>query len=696
MIQIVNSPSGTLRYVVPHVFSTVVDASAVPGITTSSITGTLFTPIYTEKGPTGVVKYFTGSQAAANLVATFGQPNTKKLGLPYTAAYEHVMAGGDVAVISVKHESATNAGFIVNLVIESKDSNSQKIEKTLGWILSDGSGFVSDTTANAASTNKPTTGHQLHKIESRKIYFEVVDLRDINSEDELELKVKTDLKTELGKAAPGDKRSFPIIWGLYKGKGNYGNNFQFQFASTGRGVKGRPYFEMQVYDRRAQEFVAGTKQQVSLSSDRIDTEPLFISRKYQYPYNDEFYVNTLENYDFNKIGEIIEKELKAINLFPNGATTAGAEAESLQARKTDLALDFAMPEDDDYHRMSYFDPTDLGELKDFFVGEDLFSAKFSGGSEGVLEEVAKKGFDWDMVFNTAVGSQPKKEEKVLQQIFVKAFIGGYTNNVFNLLTNPCDYIIDMGYPLEVKKAMASFSTKRDDVQVLFNAPLRSNSISEALAFKQSFDIKGRNIYYYPGSFNYVDTRTDKTSRVPQTFAMMFNVLAHYQAQFSNPIAGMDTGVITGVEPNSGRGFGLMSLEENERLYKAGYNILSAHTEGLLYSDSQRSNYLLTEVSSLQEFHNNSIINRILKKLYLSLQYEKHRLNSATAVANITYKIDNELKSEFSTKVKELNYQGFFESSYAENIGLMQHRLEIRFFNTIKYHHIYIKALQSAA
>ena len=120
--------------------------------------------------------------------------------------------------------------------------------------------------------------------------------------------------------------------------------------------------------------------------------------------------------------------------------------------------------------MSYFDPSDLGELKDFFVGEDLVSARFTGGSEGVLEEVAQKGFDWDMVFNTAPVGSPKKEEKVLQQIFVKAFIGGYTSNVFNLLTNPCDYVIDMGYPLEVKKAMASFGTKRDDVQILFNAP----------------------------------------------------------------------------------------------------------------------------------------------------------------------------------------------------------------------------------
>ena len=40
--------------------------------------------------------------------------------------------------------------------------------------------------------------------------------------------------------------------------------------------------------------------------------------------------------------------------------------------------------------------------------------------------------------------------------------------------------------------------------------------------------------------------------------MMFNVLNHYQRQFSDPIAGMDNGVISGVEPNSGRGYGDMS------------------------------------------------------------------------------------------------------------------------------------------
>ena len=118
-------------------------------------------------------------------------------------------------------------------------------------------------------------------------------------------------------------------------------------------------------------------------------------------------------------------------------------------------------------------------------------------------------------------------------------------------------------------------------------------------------------------------------------------------------------------------------------------------EGLVYLDSQKSNYLLTEVSALQEFHNNSITNRILKKLYLSLQYEKHRLNSPESVAKIVFKIDNELKSEFVGKVRNLSYEGAFESSYAESIGQMTHSIGIQYFVGIKYHFINLKALPTA-
>ena len=104
--------------------------------------------------------------AYANLISTFGNPNIRRLGLPYTAAVLHAQAGGDVVVQSVKHESATYAGFIVSLCIESKNKDGSNIEKVLGWILPDGTGFVEDPYAGTenALIKRPTASHVVHKV----------------------------------------------------------------------------------------------------------------------------------------------------------------------------------------------------------------------------------------------------------------------------------------------------------------------------------------------------------------------------------------------------------------------------------------------------------------------------------------------------------------------------------------------------
>ena len=696
MIQIVNSVNKTLLYKSPHVYHTVEDNSVVPGITVSVNSGTLFTPIYSEKGPTDVVKYFSGPTAMTDMINTFGQPNARKLGLAYTAAYEHVQAGGNVALISVKDSSATCAGFIVNLVLETKNSDNSAIKKTLGWIKPDGSAFIKDP--NADISKRPSNvsqDHIVHQVESARISFEVEEISGIKNVDTLRLLVNSEFVT--AKSTTGNKRSFPFIYGLYKGKGKYGNNFRILFNTLGRTQNGKPYFETNIYDRRETSFVPTTKHPVSLSTIRIDSDPLFIERRYGKPYSSgDFFVGTLDNMQFDFIGKEIKKVLDGLSLFPTTSSLAGLAAQNMEEDLQETRELFDEPEDDDFHRLSLIDPTDLEGLNDFINAANLSSADFSGGSEGVLEELSKRGWNWDDTYNTAPQNAPAKNEKVLQNLFANAYQGINSQDVFNLIANPCDYIIDMGYPMEVKKAMVTFSTNRDDVQILFNAPLDKVDLSQLLAWKQGFDIKGRNIYYYPGSFEYVDNKTDRSFRVPETFAVMYNVLSHYKDNgFSLPVAGIEHGSITGVESGSGRGFGNMSLKENDRLYSAGFNICSSFTEGLVYLDSQKSNYLLTEVSALQEFHNNSITNRILKKLYLSLQYEKHRLNSPESVAKIVFKIDNELKSEFVGKVRNLSYEGAFESSYAESIGQMTHSIGIQYFVGIKYHFINLKALPTA-
>lgn len=692
-IQIVNSPNKTLLYKSPHVFHTVTDETVTAGVATSVNTGCLFTPVYTDKGPTDVVKYFYGSDAYDEMIRTFGYPNTRKLGLAYTAAVEHVANGGSAVLISVKHDSATCSGFIINLVLETRNNDGSSMKKTLGWIKPDGSAFIEDSKADLA--NRPSNvsqDHGVHQIESPKIYFEVEEISGIKNVDTLKLLVNT--KFNVAKTSSGFKRSFPLIYGLYKGKGKYGNNFKMIFTPTNKTEKGASYFSTNIYDKKTQSFVYGTNQEVSLSTVRMDGEPLFIERKFMTPYSTgEYYMGTLENAQMNHIGEEIEKALKGVVLFPNSATQAGVLAEAFEANFKEYIKIFGIPVNDDFHRMSAFDPTAVDTINKYIIAEPMLEANFSGGSEGILDKLVETGWDWNRQYNVAESNQPQKMEKVLATMFSEAFQGIRNSDVYNLLTNPCDYIIDFGYPMEVKKSMVTFSTNRDEVQIIFNSPLDKEDISQNIAWKQGFNIKGRNIYYYPGSFDFIDNRLDKSFRVPQSFSVMFNLLTHYKDKgFSLPVAGIGDGTLSMVEAGSGKGFGNMLLKDNDRLYDAGFNVVSSHMEGLLYLDSQRANYLLTETSKLQELHNNSIINRILKAMYINLQYEKHKLTSPSSIASIVFKINTILKSEFEGKVKDIVYNGAFESSYAESIGLFTSNINIQFFGSIKYHHVNLRAV----
>lgn len=694
MIQVVNSPNGNILFSTAHVYSTIIDASRVPAPTISSNTGTLFTPIYTDKGPTNVIRSFKGMNAYKSLQDTYGRYNIRRLGLSYATAILHAQSGGAVTCISVKHPSATNASFILNLVIESKNSDGTSIEKTLGWINPDGSGFIAEPNAGTdnAVIKKPSSNHIVHKIYTKRLSFEVMEMKDINSIDELYNTAETLLDLELNNVTPGSKRSFPIMFGMYNGKGAYGNNFKLNLSSFKMTVNGRPTFQANIYDTKEDAFVYGTKQQVSLNDDKLDIDTLHIESRFNEPYSTgDFSIRLLDIDQLNAIGKIIQNTLNSVTLFLN-PTTAGVQATALVERIATLRKSFDTPEDTDLHALSYLDITNVSNLNEALVASKVpYSIPFTGGSEGLLSTMTK--FDWDFQANVAAAGQPVENRYVVADMFSDAYAGVTDIEVMSLSSNMADYIVDIGYPTAVKKSMQTLAENRDDIQVLFNAPITYNEINEAINWKRQFNIEGRNYYYTSGNHRFTDPVSKKTIIVPTSFARLFNVLEHYKNGFSEPIAGSTNGALSVVIPNSDRALGNKALAENSILEDNGFTPFVKHMNGYLWANSQKANYLLTESSALQNFHNNSIVNRILKKLYISLQDELHKLNSAPDIAKINRKVSNDL-DEFKTKVRSLSYTGFFQSSTDFNIGLMTHAIDIEFFNPIKWHNIKITALPS--
>ena len=689
MLEFVKNPTGKVLHVDASVSHDVIDNSSVPSPASVSNTGTLFVPIFAEKGVDGVVKHFTGLNGYKNLINQYGEPNILRFGLPYTAAVAHMTRGGDVVTVLCKPEDATKAGFIIYVQIETKNEDGSSIEKTLGWIKNDGSSFIEDPYAGTeAGLPKPSVQHSVHKVYTSRISFVTKEIKNVKNIDDLSYIVQNDFDTEMAKPVPGNKRLFPLMYGLYNGRGAYGNNFEFISRSGSFKVNGRPTMNTYIRDSRKSETIESTQIQASLNNDVFDGYPLYIEGRYAEA-TDEFTIKAIDNIAMNQLGAQIESLFDKTKLFTSGATLAGTQALALEERVAQIKAMYAKLTDPNYTSLQYFDIADMSDLGSVFMVSNVPRVKFSGGTDGILAN--EERFNWEKTFNVTtngiVSSQP-----IYTNMFKKAFTGEYTREVFSLYANPADYIIDMGYPLAVKEAMVGFAEKRDDIQIIFNAPVSCVTDTEAINFKTRFNYFNRNFLYCSGNFEYLDPMSNRTTRVPMSFALMSNILSHYINGYDQSLAGtINDGLIRDVMVNTHRALGDMSLENNDKLLKSGFVTCRHYRNGQLFLNSQKTNYKLAEVSSLQEFHNNSIINKILKTLYALLQDDLHRLTSAEELATIESHVRSAL-AIFETKVESLNYRASFKNPFDKSYGFVTHEIGIVFFNSIKYHHIAIEAL----
>lgn len=536
------------------------------------------------------------------------------------------------------------------------------------------------------------------------------------------------------------KLTVPILWGYVSGKGKYGNEYMLKFANTKSDVEGRPIYMASIINTRTLTTVKNSKKPVSFSNDfALGGVPLLIDSAYTDPYFDgSFKFKTASNTTMDEIGAVIEAFMKNVLYTDNGIqvfgyTPDGGNAtaykfkrklvnnhiasygpigDKLLAKVKAEAAVFAEPEESTYHRLSKVDLTRLMDYNTITLSQGITDAKFSGGHEGEFQFM--KEFDWNFNFqdpkliakygpNSVADNKVKRlfayyqfkyqNRKIVEEMFANAFSVNHSPEIKSLWTNKADYIIDMGYPLSVKEAITKLVTNyRDDIQVILNTDIHNTSIDQNIKYKDNLiNTESRNILIVPGSFEWVDTVSQRSARVPASFMLLPNLLSHFNNGYSNSLAGYDRGAIRYAQPNSLRGVGNLSLAENDSLIRHGLNIFSTRGNGSVYLDSQMCNYVVDKYSPLQEFHNNSIVNRMIKDCYIALQKYKHMLANEQSVEIVQESINQELQ-KYKGKVEDFNYSCKFDSTYDKAIGLLTHSIDVKFFGTIKYHHIKITAL----
>lgn len=680
-MEIVKATNGVLQHIASHTAHWVTDNSIVAIPVVSVNTGIMYMPVYTEKGPTNVLRTFVGTGSYNELVNMYGEPDVKRLGLPYTMAALHVANGGGLVAQSVKHKSAEFAGFIMALQIENTEENGNEIKKTLGWILPDGSGFVEDKDASAKDAVPPSNAHVVHQITTKRISLVSMKVSNINSLDTLVRFANKKLEDELTKSTSERVKVLPIMYGMYNGEGDYGNNFQFIVSDTHDTIEGRPYFKGEFYDTRINNIVPNTGKAFSLSKDYRSGIPLNVNLQFK----GDFTVRAIDSYNLDKIGELLYNEFSKVQIFTT-SVNANTEAKLYLENVEDAKGMFKEADKSTtrFNRLSYLNLVTLDQLAPAFVIKKATTFNFYGGSEGLLTGMRLKGFDWDYQANTAPTGQPEKKEKVVAKMFKEAFLGQRSAEIYNLWSNNADYILDPGFPDDVKMAAVSFVNTRDDIQLILNAPITISSIDEAIEWKKGNDYYSRLITYMPGNFEYLDRDSSESVRVPETFGIILNLIAHYTDRgFAESIAGVDNGMLTLITPGSGRAIGDLTLKSKDKLSRAGFVYLSAYADEKVFLDSSRANYLLNQRSSLQFFHNNSILNRMMKEVYKVLEPKRHKLNTDENVKSINEEVVLMLKP-YRSKVNNIFYEGKFKSDYDKAIGLLSHDMAIVFNDEIDY------------
>ena len=681
-MEIVKSNDGTLLHPSSHTAHRVIDNTIVAAPVISVNTGFMYMPIYTEKGPTNVLRTFAGTGAYDALINMYGEPDVKRLGLPYTMAALHVKNGGGLVAQSIKHSSASKAAFIVALKIENTEEDGKEIKKTLGWILPDGSAFVEDPEADVVGATPPTSAHTVHKITTKRISLVSIKVSGINSLDTLIRTANKKFEDGTAKSSSERERVFPIFYGMYNGEGEYGNNYQFVMNDSRNTIEDRPYFVGQFYDTRLSAYVPNSQRPFSLSKDYLGgSMPLNINLAF----NGDFTVRGMDSFNLDKIGEILYEEFKKVQIFPsevNMSTEAKLYSENIKSQREVFAE--ADKSTTRFNRLSYFNLYSLEALSSVFVVKKATTFSFSGGSEGLLTALKEKGFDWEYSANVAPVGQPVKKEKLLTKMFEEAFLGRRSAEIYNLWANDADYILDCGFPDLVKMAIVNFLNIRDDMIGWLNAPINLSTIDEAIEWKKMNDYYSRNITYFPGNYEYLDLDSSESVRVPMTFGFMRNLIYHFtQRNFAESLAGVNNGMINTVIPNSGRAIGDLTLASKDKLVRAGFVTVSAYSEERVFLDSQKANYLLNQRSSLQQMHNNIIVNRMMKTVYKVLEPVRHTLNSDENLKAIDGTVKREL-SVYANKVRSISSELGFKSDYDKAIGLLSFDIGVVCLDEIDY------------
>lgn len=658
-----------LRFSFPHVlYSGLIDESGSQNATGSGPNaGVLLSGFFAGKGVDSMLTKYTD---LSSFIEDYGRPNTNKFGIMHQHIYNWLQGGGHAVVCSLKPEDAAVSNVVLSTNITKEDG-------AFCWIQS--TGDITFESTEAGEDGKPVTLKLLKLELDQRSFNDVQSMAELNVEvTGIADKTITDVKPAL----------IPLDSIIYAGRTNYGDNISINLETSGKnvGLFGTPVKNMSVYDAFENDNIH-TGYPVSSQEDAILDGVLKTQLSDAInEYIPELNALMLDSHRLEADG-IFETHLKEMKAAIEALITAGtidgialteAGEDKLDAIVADidkLLLEFDTGLDIAYiNRLPIFGGESTEDVYNrFYKCGDLSKITLKNGSNGSLTSMRK--FDWN--FSTGEG-----EAKVnhVQQLLSDFYNGVITKDIYDVVHNNADVIVDVGFPLTVQNACSGLNAKRDEITFLTSCPISLDTPEKVKTWIGTWNPHNPAMLKVVNHADYADPITNKVARYPITFFMTNVLLSFFKNGYKTPISGqVIDGFVTGsLLPN----YTSCEDEDLNLIYTKNCNYLSPRDSISYYLDGQMTNDNMNDQALGKEFHNRVIASRIAKKFYVSLSMKKHLLDEPGGIDKVRGLLTDEA-DEFANKVDKIETKLYFAKPIDEIMGFYTFEVTTYPYGTVK-------------
>ena len=630
------------------------DTKVVLDAPTPPTTGTIFVPFFSNKGRGNVLTHFTGSGKIRDAVSMFGDPNWG-FDVNYANMIKHLQSGGDAVGIRLVTPEQKMSSLAITANITKDDTVTETV---IGYILD------ADANNRIHFGTKPSTGATDIKVtvNPRNILFEHMSIPGDASVLEDLIDYEADIKglsanVSLVKKDDTDYKE-PIAFSVYKGHGNYGKHMQLKIKNTGSKESGHTYYNTELYDSNTSETISeygGVIDKRSSKTRPISLETVLRKNRF------EDYMISFNDVNLRDLGQKIIDDL----LNPIKTQVLGMDINELD--RTDVFLNplTALIESLSINGLSILSltagsVTGIDWLDTLLTTNGLGTMNYIYNSDNISDD-SLTTIDYFMDSGVYINKTP-------EELMIDVFQGSLGDDIYSLLLNPSNYIVDTGYTEPIKDAITGYLNERLDNFFLEGSPTIIETFDDLIDYSLTSGSENKRIFRFAENVEVYDALNDVTVRVPITVLIDNNILS-FIGDINNQddaVAGKTNGMLRDYVLGSIRPK-IIRSQDKSKLADLRINYVTASRDGY-FLDNQMADYR-SEYTKMLELHNAIYISYLIPDIYKYIDSQRNYIHTSNSFTNLIESVNRLLNKKGHTgRFKSITYNVLYMNKYDEDTG----------------------------